>query len=107
MAQLHEVIAALPAGYETLLGENGLRLSGGERRRLAIARAILRDAPVAILDEVTADLDTATASRLWQSLDPWLAGRSVLLIAHEPTTLAGTDRVVTLSMLGAGQAPMP
>jgi ATP-binding cassette subfamily C protein CydC len=105
MAQLHEVIAGLPAGYETLLGENGVRLSGGERRRLAIARAILRDAPVAILDEVTADLDTATASRLWQSLDPWLAGRSVLLIAHEPTTLAGTDRIVTLPMPGTDRAP--
>jgi thiol reductant ABC exporter CydC subunit len=96
MAQLHDLVAALPAGYDTLLGENGVRLSGGERRRLAIARAVLRDAPVALLDEVTADLDVVTAARLWHSLEPWLSARSVLLIAHEPAGLPRLDRVVVL-----------
>ena len=64
MAQLHDVIASLPDGYDTRIGEDGVRLSGGERRRLAIARAIIRDAPILILDEATADLDAATEERL-------------------------------------------
>ena len=57
-----------------MVGENGLLLSGGERRRLAIARAVLKDAPIVILDEVTADLDATTEAALWSALDPWLAG---------------------------------
>jgi ATP-binding cassette subfamily C protein CydC len=96
IAQLHDVIEALPAGYDTLLGENGVRLSGGERRRLAIARAVLKGAPVVILDEVTADLDATTTTALWAALDGWLDGRTLLVLAHEPPTLARIDRVVAL-----------
>jgi ATP-binding cassette subfamily C protein CydC len=96
IAQLHDVITALPAGYDTLLGENGVRLSGGERRRLAIARAVLKAAPVVILDEPTADLDATTTKALWSTLDPWLDGRTVLVLAHEPPSLAHADRVVVL-----------
>ena len=96
IAQLHGVIAALPAGYDTVVGENGLRMSGGERRRLAIARAILKGAPVMILDEATADLDATTAKALWTALDPWLAGRTVLIIGHEAPVDVPLDRVVTL-----------
>ncbi len=96
IAQLHDTIAALPAGYETVVGENGVRLSGGERRRLAIARAILKGAPVVVLDEVTADLDATTQASLWTALDPWLAGRTVLVMAHEPPNGARVGRVVEL-----------
>jgi len=96
IAQLHDTIAALPAGYETVVGENGVRLSGGERRRLAIARAILKGAPVVVLDEATADLDATTQAALWTALDPWLAGRTVLVMAHEPPNGARVGRVVEL-----------
>ncbi len=96
IAQLHDTIAALPAGYETVVGENGVRLSGGERRRLAIARAILKGAPVVVLDEATADLDATTQASLWTALDPWLAGRTVLVMAHEPPNGARVGRVVEL-----------
>lgn len=96
IAQLDGVIAALPAGYDTVVGENGLRMSGGERRRLAIARAILKGAPIIILDEATADLDASTAKSLWTALDPWLAGRTVLIIGHEAPVDVRLDRVVTL-----------
>jgi ATP-binding cassette subfamily C protein CydC len=96
LAQLHEVIAALPAGYDTLLGENGVRLSGGERRRLAVARAVLKGAPVVVLDEATADLDATTEAALWSALDGWLEGRTVLVLAHEPPASARLDRVVAL-----------
>jgi len=96
IAQLHETIVALPAGYDTVVGENGVRLSGGERRRLAIARAILKGAPIMVLDEATADLDASTQAALWSALDPWLAGRTVLVMAHEPPTGARVGRVVEL-----------
>ncbi|HZW00174.1 MAG TPA: thiol reductant ABC exporter subunit CydC [Candidatus Deferrimicrobium sp.] len=96
IAQLHDAIAALPAGYDTVVGENGVRLSGGERRRLAIARAILKGAPVVVLDEATADLDATTQAALWTALDPWLAGRTVLVMAHEPPNGARVGRVVEL-----------
>ena len=96
IAQLHDTVVALPAAYDTVVGENGLRLSGGERRRLAIARAILKGAPVVIFDEATADLDATTTKALWASLDPWLAGRTVLVIGHAPPAGAKLDRVVGL-----------
>jgi ABC-type multidrug transport system fused ATPase/permease subunit len=96
IAQLHDVIVALPARYDTVVGENGVRLSGGERRRLAIARAILKGAPIVVLDEATADLDATTQGALWTALDPWLAGRTVLVMAHEPPSGARVDRVVEL-----------
>jgi ATP-binding cassette subfamily C protein CydC len=108
-AQLHDVIAALPEGYDTLVGENGVRLSGGERRRLAIARAILKGAPVVVLDEATADLDATSELALWAALDSWLQGRTALILAHEPPGVAWLDRVVELGadndpMAGMGQA---
>jgi ATP-binding cassette subfamily C protein CydC len=84
IAQLGAVIAALPAGYDTRIGENGVRLSGGERLRLAIARAILRDAPILVLDEASADLDAGTERALVESLRPFTAGRTTLVITHRP-----------------------
>jgi ABC-type multidrug transport system fused ATPase/permease subunit len=96
LAQLHDFIESLPNGYETPDGEDGLLLSGGERRRQANARAVLKDAPIVILDEVTADLDSSTEHALWPALDAWLAGKTVLVISHRPTIAAHVDRVVQL-----------
>lgn len=96
MAQLADFIDALPQGYQTLVGENGLLLSGGERQRLAIARAILADAPIVILDEATANLDALTEQRLMESLEPFLRTRTVLIIAHRPAVWQGVDQVLRL-----------
>ncbi len=101
IAQLHETILALPDGYETRIGEDGVRLSGGERQRLAIARAILKGAPILVLDEATANLDVATESRLFDALAPFLAGRTTVVISHRATVAGRVDRVL---MLDAGRA---
>ena len=95
-AQLHEFIQGLPQGYDTLVGENGLLLSGGERQRLAIARAILKDAPILILDEATSHLDALTAARVWQALDPFMAGRTTIIISHQRANLAHVDQTISL-----------
>jgi len=95
-AQLHDFIAALPEGYDTLVGENGLQLSGGERQRLALARVFLRDAPIVILDEATAHLDAVTAAQLWQALDSYMQGRMALIFDHSQQALAYADRVLRL-----------
>jgi ATP-binding cassette subfamily C protein CydC len=96
IARLDDLLATLPDGYDTVVGEDGLLLSGGERRRLAVARAVLKDAPVVILDEATADLDGTTEAALWSSLGPWLADKTVLVISHRPNVAAYVDRVVEL-----------
>lgn len=96
-AQVHDFIQSLPQGYDTLVGENGLLLSGGERQRLAIARAILKDAPIFVLDEATSQLDAVTEERLMQSLAPFMAGRTTVIITHRPAGLAGADQVIRLT----------
>jgi ATP-binding cassette, subfamily C, bacterial CydC len=96
MAQLHETILALPDGYETRVGEDGVRLSGGERQRLAIARTILKDAPILVLDEATANLDVLTERRLLDSLAPFIAGRTTLVISHRATVAERVDGAVVL-----------
>ena len=96
VAQLDSFIATLPEGYDTVVGEDGLRLSGGERRRLAIARAMLKAAPVVVLDEATADLDSTTVAALWSAMDRWLQGKTVLVISHRSTIGDHVDRVVEL-----------
>jgi ATP-binding cassette subfamily C protein CydC len=102
VAQLDTFISSLPEGYDTVVGEDGLLLSGGERRRLAIARAVLKDAPVVILDEATADLDATTEAALWSTLAPWLQGRTVLVLSHRPTVAAHVDRVVEMGAVTPG-----
>ena len=96
VAQLDGFIASLPNGFDSVVGEDGLLLSGGERRRLAIARAVLKDAPIVVLDEASADLDSTTEAALWSALDPWLEGRTALVISHRPTVSTHVDRVAEL-----------
>ncbi|MFF8289259.1 ABC transporter ATP-binding protein [Streptomyces sp. NPDC016309] len=95
-AQIHDHIASLPEGYDTLVGERGYRFSGGEKQRLAIARTILRDPPVLILDEATSALDTRTEQAVQQAIDALSAGRTTLTIAHRLSTVRGADEIVVL-----------
>ncbi|MFE7977029.1 ABC transporter ATP-binding protein [Streptomyces shenzhenensis] len=95
-AQIHDHIAALPDGYDTVVGERGHRFSGGEKQRLAIARTILRDPPVLILDEATSALDTRTEHAVQEAIDALSANRTTLTIAHRLSTVRGADRIVVL-----------
>ena len=96
LADLHDFVLSLPEGYDTLVGENGLKLSGGERQRLAIARTILKGAPVLILDEATTHLDSLTEARVWKGLNQFMAGRTVLVISHQQAGLAHVGQVIRL-----------
>ncbi|MFF6878517.1 ABC transporter ATP-binding protein [Streptomyces sp. NPDC012474] len=95
-AQIHDHIAALPDGYDTVVGERGHRFSGGEKQRLAIARTILRDPPVLILDEATSALDTRTEAAVQDAIDALSADRTTLTIAHRLSTVRGADQIVVL-----------
>ena len=97
MAEIHDVIERLPRGYDTVVGERGARFSGGERQRLAIARAFLKDAPILILDEATSALDTVTEARVQRSLERLMAGRTVFVIAHRLSTVQRADRIVVVA----------
>jgi subfamily B ATP-binding cassette protein MsbA len=95
-AAAHDFITALPAGYQTLVGEAGARLSGGQRQRIAIARAFLKDAPILLLDEATSALDTESEAQVQAALTRLMAGRTTLLIAHRLSTVRGADRIHVL-----------
>ncbi|MEU8470312.1 ABC transporter ATP-binding protein [Streptomyces sp. NPDC029006] len=95
-AQIHDHIAALPDGYDTVVGERGHRFSGGEKQRLAIARTILRDPPVLILDEATSALDTRTEAAVQQAIDALSADRTTITIAHRLSTVRDADQIVVL-----------
>jgi ATP-binding cassette subfamily C protein CydCD len=96
-AQIHEFIAGLPDGYETAVGELGRQFSGGQRQRLAIARALLRDAPILLLDEPTANLDALTAGQILDTITAVSADRSLLLITHQLSGLERMDEIVVLA----------
>ena len=95
-AQIHATIMNLPQGYETKVREQGKNFSGGQRQRLAIARAILRDAPILILDEPTASLDVEAEAEVMRALDTLVVGRTVLMISHRLNTLGNVDEIIVL-----------
>ncbi len=95
-AELHDFITTLPDGYDTRVGERGIQLSGGQRQRLSIARAILKDAPILVLDEATSSVDTETERAIQENLRRWTQGKTALLIAHRLSTLRHADRILVL-----------
>jgi ATP-binding cassette, subfamily B, bacterial len=96
VAQIHDHLMSLPDGYDTVVGERGYRFSGGEKQRLAIARAVLRDPPVLVLDEATSALDTQTEQAVQEAVDAASAGRTTITIAHRLSTIRDADEIVVL-----------
>jgi ABC-type multidrug transport system fused ATPase/permease subunit len=95
-AHAHEFIAAMPQGYDTIVGERGVTLSGGQRQRVSIARAFVKDAPVLILDEPTSALDAENEHAVLEALHRLVQGRTTIIIAHRLSTIRGVDRIVVM-----------
>ena len=97
MAMCDEFISKMPNGYQTVIEENGSSLSGGERQRISIARALLKDAPIVLLDEATASLDAENESKVQRAISRLVKNKTVLVIAHRMRTIAGADHIVVLA----------
>ncbi|MEM7365922.1 MAG: ABC transporter ATP-binding protein [Pseudomonadota bacterium] len=95
-ANIHDTIISFPEGYQTIVGEHGVRLSGGEQQRLTIARAILRDAPIIVLDEATAFVDPENERLLQDAITELVSGKTVIMIAHRLSTIAGADNILVV-----------
>ncbi|MDK6849992.1 ATP-binding cassette domain-containing protein, partial [Klebsiella quasipneumoniae] len=100
-AGLDPVIERLPAGLDTQVGPGGNALSGGEKQRVAIARAFLKDSPILLLDEITSALDSITEAVIGEAIRRLAKGRTVLMVAHRPSTIAWADQVIDFSYLVA------
>ena len=96
VAEAHEFITALPQGYDTIVGERGQKLSGGQRQRISIARAVLKDPPVLILDEATSSVDNETEAAIQRSLERLAVGRTTIVVAHRLSTVRNADRTFVL-----------
>jgi subfamily B ATP-binding cassette protein MsbA len=96
LANAEEFISKMPHGYDTLVGERGLTLSGGQRQRIGIARAIIRDSPILILDEPTAALDTESEKIVMEALEKLMKGRTVITIAHRLSTIYDCDKIIVM-----------
>lgn len=106
-AQCEEFISRLPEGYQTRIGENGSTLSGGERQRLSIARALLKDAPIILMDEATASLDVENETLVQEAISNLVKDKTVLIIAHRMRTVAGADQIVVLKDGGVAEQGTP
>ena len=95
-ANIHELIMSLPDGYDTIVGNRGFKLSGGEKQRVSIARAMLKDPVMLILDEATSSLDSISEYAIQQALEPLLSGRTSLVIAHRLSTIMAADEIIVL-----------
>ena len=96
LAQCDEFVSKMPEGYNSVIGENGDTLSGGERQRISIARALLKNAPIVLLDEATASLDVENETRIQAGISELVKDKTVLVIAHRMRTIANTDKVVVI-----------
>lgn len=96
LACCDEFVNKLPQGYNTIIGENGDNLSGGERQRISIARALLKDAPIVLLDEATASLDVENESKVQEAISRLVKNKTVLVIAHRMRTIAAADHIIVL-----------
>jgi ABC-type multidrug transport system fused ATPase/permease subunit len=103
VANAHDFIANLPQGYDTMIGERGVKLSGGQKQRLSIARAVLKDAPILILDEATSSVDTETEMLIQQALERLMVGKTTLVIAHRLSTIRNADMIVVLQGNGIAE----
>ena len=97
LANCDEFVRELPEGYDTMIGENGSELSGGERQKISIARAFLKDAPIILLDEATASFDLENETKVQSALSRLIKDKTVMVIAHRMRTVAGANKIVVLS----------